>query len=167
MTDLPKTREQARQEISKAYFTGLVCKQGHIAKRWTATGNCSECQKERTANWAKNNPDKHLSYRQSDKRRKSTNESSKRHYAKNKVYYIVKDAKRRAQKLLATTIWGQEGVEGFYRKAKELEEMNPGIKYHVDHIVPLAGENVCGLHNEFNLQILTETENKRKGNAWN
>jgi 5-methylcytosine-specific restriction endonuclease McrA len=167
MTDLPKTREQARQESSKAYFTGLICKQGHIAKRWTVTGNCSECQRERTANWTKNNPEKHLSYRQSDQRRKSTNESAKKHYAKNKVYYIVKDAKRRAQKLLATTIWGQEGVEVFYKKAKELEEMNPGIKYHVDHIVPLAGENVCGLHNQFNLQILTETENKRKGNAWN
>ena len=167
MYDLPKTREEARQAGLKAYFTGLLCKQGHIAKRWTATGNCSECQRIRTENWTKNNPEKHLAYRASDKRRLSTNESSKKHYAKHKVYYIVKDAKRRAQKLLATTIWGQEGVDQFYLKAKELEAMNPGVKYHVDHIVPLAGENVCGLHNQFNLQILTETENKRKGNAWN
>ena len=167
MYDLPKTREEARQAGSKAYFTGLFCKQGHVAKRWTATGNCATCQASRTKNWTEKNPDKHLFYRQSEKRRQSTNQSAKKHYANNKVYYIVKDAKRRAQKLLATTVWGQQNVESFYVKAKELEAMNPGVKYHVDHIVPLAGENVCGLHNEFNLQILTETENKRKGNAWN
>lgn len=166
MIDLPQTREKARLESSKAYFTGLLCKYNHIAKRWTATGNCSECQKLRTAAWTKNNPEKHLAYRTSDKRRASTSESSKKHYVKNKTYYVIKDAKRRAQKLLATTVWGQENVESFYIKAKELEAVNLGVKYHVDHIVPLVGANVCGLHNHFNLQILTELENKRKGNAW-
>lgn len=167
MDSLPRSREEARQASSKSYFTGLLCKQGHIAKRWTATGNCSTCQRARTDAWVKNNPEKHLTYINSDKRRASTNASVKRIYEKNKAYYIAKDAKRRAWKLKATTAWGQEGVENFYKKAKELEAMNPLVKYHVDHIVPLVNKNVCGLHNKFNLQILTEIENKRKGNAWN
>lgn len=164
--DLPKTRQEAREVGSKAYFTGLLCKQGHIAKRWTVTGNCSECQRQRTANWIEKNPEKHKAYRKSQKCKDSTNKSTRKHYQKNKAYYIAKDAKKRALKLLATTSWGQEQVSDFYRKAKELEAANPGVKYHVDHIVPLVGKNVCGLHNHFNLQILTETENKRKGNAW-
>lgn len=164
MEGLPKTRQEARDAGSKAYFTGLLCKQGHISKRWTATGNCGECQRLRTENWTINNPEKHLAYRRSEKRKQSTNASIRKHYQKNKAIYIAKDAKRRALKLLATTLWGQEGVKAFYTKAKELEAMNPGVKYHVDHIVPLVGKNVCGLHNQFNLQILTELENKRKGN---
>jgi hypothetical protein len=167
MQDLPKSREEARATGSKAYFTGLFCKQGHIAKRWSATGNCSTCQQQRSKNWSDKNPDKVSAYFNSDEMKVKRKEYAKEFYDRNKDYYVAKDAKRRAYKLQATTIWGQEGVRAFYKKAKELEAMNPGVKYHVDHIVPLANEKVCGLHNQFNLQILTASENKRKGNAWN
>jgi len=37
-------------------------------------------------------------------------------------------------------------------------------RYEVDHIVPIKGKNVSGLHVLKNLQVITRTENRRKGN---
>jgi hypothetical protein len=76
-------------------------------------------------------------------------------------------AKRRARKLCATPKWltpeQHKQILAFYTEAKRLEQ-ETGVRYHVDHIVPLQGGDVCGLHVPWNLQVLTATENIRKSN---
>lgn len=61
--------------------------------------------------------------------------------------------------LRQTPRWADlQKIEQFYRKCP--------IGLEVDHIVPIRGQNVCGLHVENNLQYLTRTENLRKFNKW-
>lgn len=73
-------------------------------------------------------------------------------------------AKRRAIKLQATPMWANmAAIAAFYESADALN-MITGEWHHVDHIVPLQSKIVCGLHNEFNLCVLTAQENLSKGN---
>ena len=75
-------------------------------------------------------------------------------------------ARSKAAKLQRTVSWANNQViASYYLEAKRLEKLT-GIKFHVDHIIPLQGELVSGLHVENNLQLLTEHENCSKRNAF-
>lgn len=74
------------------------------------------------------------------------------------------ESKRRAAKLSATPAWANEFfVQEAYDLALQRTEMF-GFSWHVDHIVPLQGKTVCGLHVENNLQVIRAESNIKKGN---
>lgn len=81
----------------------------------------------------------------------------------------ARDAKRNAAELQRTPPWlTKEHIESIrimYAYAKKLQ-CKTGINYHVDHIVPLQGKNVSGLHVPWNLQVITAEENVKKGNRY-
>lgn len=75
-------------------------------------------------------------------------------------------AKRRAARLRRTPPWAdQKAIRAIYERARRLT-VESGVEHHVDHIIPLQGERVSGLHVENNLQVLTGSENSRKRNLF-
>lgn len=65
----------------------------------------------------------------------------------------------------ATPKWLTESqrtaIKGFYVEAERLKK-NTGIDYEVDHIIPVRGELVSGLHVPWNLRVITAEENQKK-----
>jgi 5-methylcytosine-specific restriction endonuclease McrA len=79
----------------------------------------------------------------------------------------AKKARRRARKLRATPPWADNAAMArIYKKSSQLTKQN-GIKYNVDHIVPLQGDDVSGLHVQTNLRIVPAHINNKKGNRFN
>jgi len=73
---------------------------------------------------------------------------------------------RKALQLRATPAWANlEAVAEVYTQAAFLTDVL-GEPHHVDHIVPLCSKLVCGLHNQFNLQVLPAKENQEKSNRF-
>lgn len=109
----------------------------------------------RTAEWRKSNREKFL-------------QSMKNWRDKNKARQGQHGMAYNAGKLNATPSWLTEKQRNemvdVYKERVELNELHGSNSYHVDHIVPLQGKNVCGLHVPWNLQILSKSENISKGN---
>lgn len=96
--------------------------------------------------WALDHPDK-------------MKEIYKRYYLKNKKARLALVKEREFRKIQRIPKWADlKAIKQVY------DTCPPG--YHVDHIVPLRGKNVSGLHVHYNLQHIKAEDNLRKGNRW-
>lgn len=83
----------------------------------------------------------------------------------NKDVVNADNAKRKALKKKATPSWvDYSAIKSMYKMASFFSDV--GVSIHVDHIVPLQSNLVCGLHCEANLQLLSASDNISKGNRW-
>lgn len=72
--------------------------------------------------------------------------------------------KRYADQLRATPAWANMFlIERHYIEAHKLSD-STSVPHDVDHIVPLRGRGVCGLHVDYNLRPMPSIDNKRKSN---
>ena len=117
--------------------------------------------------WEERNKDKvrawAASWRERNPEQIST--SFKSWAAKNNAKLNANRSKRRAAKLKACPAWSDKAaIEIIYRAAEVIR--TSGFDVHVDHIFPLQGNSVCGLHVHNNLQIIPASENIRKHNRF-
>lgn len=123
-----------------------------------------EKRRASAAAWAAANRDKVLDYR---KRTKSQMSKRAAEWAlMNPERRAAIKARRRSSEMQATPKWAhEEDFSDFYLVAR-MFRMYTGLRYEVDHIVPLQHDLVCGLHCEANLQVILLTENRSKSNRW-
>jgi Lhr-like helicase len=124
-----------------------------------------ESRKEYQKQYYENNIEKILEYYQKNKDNICIRNKKYRESNKDKI--LARNAKRRADKIKATPKWLSKEqlleISFYYWLCNSMSEDND-VKYHVDHIVPLRGKDVCGLHVPWNLQILEASDNIRKSN---
>lgn len=180
-SNLPKSPAEAKENNSLYYYTGKTCKNGHITKRLASNAGCIECLKERKnvfrarpenkakeaktkQKWYERNRDQELvRMKEWRERNKGYHLSNLKEYRKNNPeIYAAHAAKRRASVLQRTPDWlTQDHLE----EIKDIYKSSPD-GFHVDHIVPLQGSAVSGLHVPWNLQILPASINIQKSNNY-
>ena len=174
---MPKTKKEARAIGAPRYFTGVACKRGHFSERYSDGSHCVQCDNERIKpkeqrqkaikNYYEKNVEKCI------EANKKWKQKSGKGYAyvkisrtKNPSVMHFANAKRHAAKMSRTPKWLDAvdwlEIQSIYKYCSALRSV--GIDYAVDHIVPLQGNDVSGLHVPWNLQVITSAENSAKGN---
>lgn len=180
----PKSRSEAKSVGESFYYTGKQCKNGHIALRHTSKGTCTECNKmiyerdkenilAKAREDYKRNPDP-IKKRAREYRKENPEiikERKRKYYEENKEKSFAIAADRRAMKKQRVPVWAKDSewhqfalLETY--KLARLRGKLTGTTWHVDHIIPLINDKVCGLHVIENLQVITAEENLRKGNRF-
>lgn len=137
-----------RKNVVKAYYdkNSALC----IQRSVLSMQKKPEYYAEKSANWVANNKEKVLSLR-------------KAAYQKNVAQEILR-VRRRQNKIKSCMPWITQAhhaeMQGLYRFCQIFKG------HEVDHVIPLNGKTVSGLHVPANLQVLTVRENRRKQNKF-
>ena len=118
--------------------------------------------------WSEKNPEKIKAYGVKAGRawHERNPDYSSNFYKANKERYVAARARRRAAQESATPSWLTAVDKAMIQEMYDVSEaryIQTGIKHHVDHIVPINGKNVAGMHVPWNLQVITAHENLSKG----
>jgi hypothetical protein len=184
--ELVSYKEAVAKGLPK-YFTGKPCKHGHVVERRVSGRCCTNCANQIAMTWAKDNLGRAKEIRTAWNVKNKEREAARaKVWRKNnpyiykrmvkewreknavtyKAYMNLQAVKRHTAELKRTPKWLNDGqlfeIEAIYNYCSSLRHI--GLDYHVDHIVPLRGKTVSGLHVPWNLQVIPAKDNLSKGN---
>lgn len=163
-------------------YKGKICAKHPELKgaRTYGSGKCPQCRRDHAKAYRKTDAGKRYmaAYSRSDKRKEYRQgyRASDTYKRVQKKYRNKSDRKARhgiqariRNKRIskrATPAWADlKKIGAMYERAKSKTEAT-GKPYVVDHIIPLRGELVCGLHVHNNLRVVLESTNQKKGNTY-
>ena len=155
----------------KHYFTGRPCIRGHIERRRVNDRICMQCTRDFHKKIRETFPVTH-----SGKKKASYERTKEKHLAQKRVYRQTNKAKVNAlakaykvRKKNRIPKWVDKDHMWLIKEAYELAQLRTkqfGFSWHVDHIVPIQGELVSGLHVIENLQVIPAIKNIKKKNKF-
>jgi uncharacterized Zn finger protein (UPF0148 family) len=178
----PRNRKQAELLGFNTYFTGKACKRGGIADR-RLNGDClcdaclnfskllksdwSKVNKEKNKAWRESNPEKMKAYKDAwtARNKQKAADNIKKWKAANKDKLLADFHRRRAAKINATPSWYGEFDAFVMHEASRLARLREsitGVKWHIDHMIPLQATLASGFHCADNIQVIPETLNVTK-----
>ena len=129
---------------------------------------CKPCVKVKASNYYKSNKEQILAASKEyyESNRESVKDRHSKHFQDNREMYYAKTARWRKSVRNAAVPWSDKAdIDRIYAVCRRISERT-GVKHHVDHTIPLQGDNVCGLHVPSNLRIIPAKMNLQKGNKY-
>ena len=141
--------------------------QKRLAKEWYERNK--ELTKERASKWQKDNIERKREIRAEwrNKNIAKHNAYNREWWSENKDKRAAYEGKRRAIQIQRTPAWDSDAhlIIAKYQLAAMLSKAS-GIPHHVDHIIPLQGRKVSGLHVFSNLRVIPGSDNVKKSNSF-